>query len=172
MPRATRHRLFRWRLLHHGMLALLLSHFLAGADAAEKDLPLPRFVSLRSDPVNLRTGPGDRYPVEWVYHRKGLPVEIIAQYDVWRRIRDWQGTEGWVHQRLVTGTRTVIVDGTQRLLHAAPNAASPAVARLDPGVIARLIECDGAWCQIEARDIKGWLTRGEVWGVYADEVVK
>jgi len=172
VQRATRPRLLRLRFLRHGLLALMMSHLLAGAAAAEKDLQLPRFASLRYDPVNLRTGPGDRYPVEWVYHRKGLPVEIIAQYDVWRRIRDWQGTEGWVHQRLVTATRTVIVDGTQRMLHAGPNSATPAVARLDPGVIARLIECEGAWCQIEVRDIKGWLTRGEVWGVYSDEVVK
>ena len=140
--------------------------------AGKNPEPVPRFVSLRADVVNLRTGPGDRYPVEWVYHRKGLPVEIIAQYDQWRRIRDWQGTEGWVHQRLVTGTRTVMVKGSQRILHAEADAAAPPLAKLDPGVIAQLIECRGAWCRVETQEIKGWLNRDEIWGVYPDEVVR
>ena len=154
--------------------AFLLSVLLApGALAAGKNPePVPRFVSLRADVVNLRTGPGDRYPVEWVYHRKGLPVEIIAQYDQWRRIRDWQGTEGWVHQRLVTGTRTVMVKGAQRLLHADADASSPPMAKLDPGVIAQLLECRGTWCRVETQDIKGWLNRDEIWGVYPNEIVR
>jgi SH3-like domain-containing protein len=150
-------------------LALLASSAMAAGKNPE---PVPRFVSLRADVVNLRTGPGDRYPVEWVYHRKGLPVEIIAQYDQWRRIRDWQGTEGWVHQRLVTGTRTVMVKGSQRILHVDADGASPPLAKLDPGVIAQLIECRGPWCRIETQDIKGWLTRDEIWGVYPDETVR
>lgn len=145
---------------------------MTSARAAEKSEPTPRFVSLRSDVVNLRTGPGDRYPVEWVYHRKGLPVEIIAQYDQWRRIRDSQGTEGWVHQRLVTGIRNVIVKGTQRILHAEADGASPPMAKLDPGVIAHLLECRDQWCRIEAQDIKGWLGRDEIWGVYPNEVIR
>ena len=68
------------------------------AQAAEKSSePLPRFVSLRADTVNLRTGPGNRYPIEYVYRRKGYPLEIVAEFDQWRQVRDWQGTEGWVH---------------------------------------------------------------------------
>lgn len=147
-----------------------------GAGAAEKSEPIPRFASLKADVVNLRTGPGDRYPVEWVYRRKGLPVEIIAQYDQWRRVRDWQGTEGWVHQRLMTAIRDVIVKGTQRTIYAEADAASPPVAKLDPGVIAHLLECRGQWCRIEAQNttqaIRGWLNRNEIWGVYPDEVVR
>lgn len=143
-----------------------------GGRAAEKSEPTPRFVSLRADVVNLRTGPGDRYPVEWVYRRKGLPVEIIAQYEQWRRIRDSQGTEGWVHQRLVTGIRNVIVKGTQRILHAEADAAAPPMAKLDPGVIAHLLECRDRWCRIEAQNIKGWLGRDEIWGVYPEEVIR
>src|ERR1700745_1267941 len=91
--------------------ALVLVAFAASAVAAEKGLPVPRFVTLRSDQVNVRTGPGERYPIEWVFTRKGMPVEILAEFDVWRKIRDWQGTEGWVHQRMVTGNRAVIVKG-------------------------------------------------------------
>ena len=146
------------------------------ACAAEKAEILPRFVSLRADVVNLRVGPGDRYPVEWVYHRKGLPVEIIAQLDQWRRIRDSQGTEGWVHQRLVAATRNIIVKGAQRVLHADADPASAPVAKLDAGVVAHLLECRKEWCRIEAQSandsVKGWLTRDEIWGVYPDEVVR
>ncbi len=157
-----------------GLLGAVL--FAPLARAAEKAEIIPRFVSLRADVVNLRIGPGDRYPVEWVYHRKGLPVEIIAQLDQWRRVRDSQGTEGWIHQRLITGTRNVIVEGMQRILHADPNTGSPPTAKLDPGVIAHLLECRKEWCRIEAQGatepIAGWLTRGEIWGVYPDEIVR
>jgi SH3-like domain-containing protein len=154
-------------------LALLaLSYGLASqAGATEQALPVPRFVSLRVDEVNLRSGPGERYPIDWVLTRKGLPVEIVQEFDVWRKIRDSQGSIGWVHQRMITGTRTVIVTGETRTLHADPDRASPAVARAEPGVIARLLECRGAWCRVEAQDLRGWLRRGEVWGVYADEAV-
>jgi len=159
------------------IFAALLSVIIAiAAPAAEKAEVIPRFVSLRSDVVNLRSGPGDRYPIEWVYRRKGLPVEIIAQHDQWRQVRDWQGTEGWVHQRLVTAARNVIVKGTQRTLHIDAVAASPPVAKLDPGVIAHLLECHSDWCRVEVQngssDVRGWIGRDEIWGVLPDEVVK
>jgi SH3-like domain-containing protein len=150
----------------------LLIVTLGGAGRVEKNEPIPRFVTLRSDTVNLRMGPGDRYPVEWVYHRKGLPVEIVAQFDQWRRVRDWQGTEGWVHQRLVTAIRNVIVKGAQRTLYADADTEAAPVAKLDPGVIAHLLECRKEWCRIETESIKGWLNRNEIWGVYPDEVVR
>lgn len=154
-------------------LALLaLLHGLAShVSAAAQALPVPRFVSLRADEVNLRSGPGEQYPIDWVLTKKGLPVEIVQEFDVWRKIRDSQGSVGWVHQRMVTGTRTVIVTGETRTLRADADRASPAVARAEPGVIARLLECRGAWCRVEAQDIKGWLRRGEIWGVYAEEPV-
>lgn len=154
------------------MALLTLLHGLAhDAGATETALPVPRFVSLREDEVNLRAGPGERYPIDWVLTRKGMPVEILQEFDVWRKVRDVQGTEGWVHQRMVTGIRTVVVTGETRTLHADPDPASPAVARAEPGVIAHLLECRGAWCRVEARDIKGWLRRSEMWGVFADEAV-
>ena len=164
--------LFRFRRPAFGFALLVLVLGLGpSVGAAEKELPLPRFVSLRADEVNLRSGPGERYPIDWVLTRKGMPVEIVQVFDVWRKIRDYQGSVGWVHQRMVTGTRTVVVTGQIRTLHADPDAASPAVARAEPGVIARLLECRGAWCRVEAHDVRGWLQRGEIWGVYADETV-
>jgi SH3-like domain-containing protein len=154
-------------------LALLLlgSVLIDRGVAAEKGLPVPRFVSLRSDEVNLRVGPGEQYPIDWVLTKKGIPVEIIEERDVWRRIRDVQGSEGWVHERMVAGTRTALVTGGVRILHAEADAASPAVARAEPGVLARLLECRGLWCRIEAQDIKGWLTRGQIWGVLPGETL-
>ena len=154
------------------LAVLTLLHGLAhDAGATEKALPLPRYVSLREDEVNLRAGPGERYPIDWVLTRKGMPVEILQEFDVWRKIRDAQGSEGWVHQRMVTGLRTVSITGAVRTLHADADASSPAVARAEPGVIARLLECRGDWCRIEAKSIKGWIPRADLWGVYADETV-
>lgn len=154
------------------LAVLTLLHGLAhDAGAAEKALPVPRFVSLREDVVNLRSGPGERYPIDWVLTKKGLPVEILQEYDVWRKVRDPEGSIGWVHERLVTGVRTVMITGAIRTLHADPDAGSAAVARVEPGVVARLLECRGPWCRVEAQDIKGWLKRDEMWGVFADETV-
>jgi SH3-like domain-containing protein len=161
-------------LLRRSRLVLLALLFCAApliAMAAEKTLPVPRFVSLRADEVNLRTGPGERYPIDWVLTRKGLPVEIVEEFEAWRKIRDAQGTEGWVHQRMVTGTRNVVVTGEVRTLRAEPQSAAPAVARAEPGVIAHLLYCRDSWCRVELQGLTGWLKRSEVWGVYPTEAV-
>jgi SH3-like domain-containing protein len=144
----------------------------ASAGEAEPGQRLPRFVSLRSDQVNLRVGPGANYPIQWVLTRKEMPVEIIKEFEHWRMIHDWQGTEGWVHERMLTSKRAVVVKGGVRALHRQPDLASGVVARAEPGVFARLIECRGTWCRIEAADITGWMQRSEVWGVYPDEPVQ
>lgn len=137
-------------------------------------LPLPRFVTLRSDEVNLRAGPGVRYPVEWVYKKRNLPVEVIAEYDTWRKIRDWQGTQGWVHQGMLSGRRSIIISGNMRTLRSEPLTNSRPSARLEEGVIARLLECpEGTtWCRIDAQGYEGWLRKAEFWGVYPTENVE
>jgi SH3-like domain-containing protein len=146
----------------------------AAADSlgSETKLPIPRFVSLRSNEVNLRTGPGTIYPVEWVFVRRGLPVEVIAEFDVWRRIRDWQGTIGWVHQSMLDGRRTARITGADRELRSEPAEAGSIVVRLAPGVIGRLLECEASWCEIDAEGYRGWLKRDEFWGSYPDEKVQ
>jgi SH3-like domain-containing protein len=158
------------------VLAILLSGsmLLAGSPlrAAEKALPVPRFVTLRSDQVNVRTGPGEQYPIDWVFTRKSMPVEIVAEFKTWRKIRDVDGTEGWVYERMVAGRRTVLVRGQVRALHDKPRADSDIVARAEPGVIATLLECDAAWCRVETDGVRGWLGRDEIWGVYPDEVIQ
>jgi SH3-like domain-containing protein len=151
------------------MLATLPLSSKAQTTTADK---LPRFASLRSDEVNLRVGPGENYPIEWVYKRKDMPVEIIEEFQNWRKIQDWQGTNGWILDRMVTSKRAVIVAGTTRLLYRRPDPSSQVAARAEPGVIARLIECQGPWCRIEAGGYSGWVQRGEVWGVLPDETVQ
>lgn len=139
--------------------------------AETSGLPLPRFVSLRSDEVNLRTGPGSRYPVDWIYTRRDLPVEVIAEFEAWRKIRDWQGAEGWVHQSMLSARRMAVVTGQQRHLRAEPDDKSPYLAQLDVNVIGRLLSCPRgkAYCRIDVDNIQGWLKREEFWGVYTGE---
>ncbi len=136
-------------------------------------LPLPRFVSLRADSVNLRVGPNARYPIEWIYVRRDLPVEIIAEFDTWRRVKDPAGTEGWVHSSMLSGRRTAIVTGgVGQLLRTADGKPDP-VASLEPGVIVAVERCpQGAvLCRVEAEGIAGWLSRDALWGVYPGEVI-
>ena len=136
-------------------------------------LPIPRFVSLRTEPVNLRTGPGLRYPVDWVYHRRRLPVEVIAEFDAWRRIRDPDGTEGWVRQNALIGRRTAVVLGATQALHRSNENESEAVANLEAGVIVNIQGCPaGPQCRVEVNGIVGWLNRDQIWGAYPNELVK
>ena len=134
-------------------------------------LKLPRFVSLRADEVNMRTGPGMRYPIDWVYRRRDLPVEIIDEFDTWRRVRDAEGTAGWVHQSMLQGRRRVMVAAGDISLRRDPQDDSRPVALLQQGVIAELESCGGDWCVLEIESLKGWVKRSEVWGVYPDEDV-
>jgi len=153
-------------------LAILLLTPAASVLADNEKLPVPRFASLKSDEVNLRAGPGEDKPKLWVYQRTGMPVEIIEEFDTWRRIRDYKGVVGWVSASLLSGKRTGIVTDERRTLRAKPDAAASPVAELDPGVIVRVVECDGAWCRLEVKGYEGWLLRTEFWGVFPDEAVK
>lgn len=156
--------------LAFALLVLLLAGLPAFAAPANE--PQSRYVSLRAEKVYLRVGPGDQYPIAWVYHRPGLPLEVIAEFDVWRRVRDWQGEEGWIHANMLSTQRTVIiVDGIQPLRQK-PDGASPAVARADSGVIGRLLRCPRgtAWCRIEVNGLRGWALRVGIWGVHPGEV--
>lgn len=142
------------------------------APVGRTGLPLPRFVTLRADEVNLRTGPGTRYPIDWVYQRRGMPVEIIDEFDTWRRIRDWQGTEGWVHQSMVQGQRGFLVVGKRHTLRRRPEAEAPGVAQLDAGVIGVLQRCQGDWCEVSAGGFTGWLQRDAFYGLYPGEALE
>lgn len=138
-------------------------------------LPLPRFVSLKTARANIRVGPGREYAVSWLFVKAGLPVEIIQEYDNWRRIRDADGTEGWIYQALLSGKRTAITapwEKSGRLLEllTSPVPTANIVAKVEAGVIANIEECTGEWCLLKIDKIRGWLPQRELWGAYPGEV--
>lgn len=144
--------------------------FAADKSDNESGLPLPRFVSLRSGEVNMRMGPGLRYPIAWFYTRRGLPIEITAEYDIWRRVRDPDGVEGWISKVELTGKRSAIATGSPRDLREHDDDAAQVVAHLDVGAIGQLEECSKDWCKIKFDGAKGYLRKTEFWGAYPDEV--
>lgn len=136
----------------------------------QSGLPIPRFVSLRSNKVFVRTGPALRYPIKWIYVKEGLPIEIIQEFDTWRKIRDLEGEEGWIHQSLLSGKRKALVNTEKdAYLFRKPVNEAKHVAMLEPRVIVGLKECSGAWCSIEVSGFKGWIEKKSLWGVYEAE---
>lgn len=140
-------------------------------------LPLPRFVSLKPARVNVRIGPGRGYAVSWLFTRSGLPVEIIQEYDNWRRIRDADGTEGWVYQSLLAGKRTAIIAPWEREnaeqmfeLLASADETARVVAKVEAGVIGNIRECTGEWCRLDINGTRGWINQRQLWGAYPGEV--
>jgi SH3-like domain-containing protein len=155
-----------------GLALLLLCGWPATVWAAKKapsGMALPRFVSILGDKVNLRTGPGARYPVAWVFVRANLPVLVTLEFENWRKVRDLDGAEGWVHRSLLTGRRHGVITGQVRLLRRAPRPDSPVLLRAEPGVIGRLLACRGAWCRMEIGKIDGWLPQAHLFGALAGE---
>lgn len=133
-------------------------------------LPIPRFVSLAADKVFVRTGPALRYPIKWVYQRHNLPVEVIQEFDTWRKIRDMDGDDGWVHQSLLSGDRYAIVKGEVNLaVRKAPEANSRIAAFYEPDVVASIGRCEGAWCRVRSEGYEGWAERKFLWGIYDSE---
>jgi len=146
-------------------------------------LPVPRYVSLKSDRVNLREGPSKDHRTSWVFQRAGLPVEIVAEFETWRRIRDAEGTEGWVLHSLLSGRRTALVspwtkgDAAPMPLYEWADERAEVVARLQPNVIVNVKQCTGAWCRVTAaqaggRDLDGYIRQERLWGVYPNERVE
>ena len=161
---------------------------LSGADGAlaqgvakgASGLPLPRFVSLKSRKVNIRIGPSTDYVVSWMYMKSGTPMEIIQEYDNWRRVRDAEGTEGWVNQALLSGERTAVAAPWMRgkgkdiyvNMRNEPQQSAGLTAKLEPGVMIKISECNGDWCHAEANGAEGWIAQAEILGAYPGEAFK
>jgi SH3-like domain-containing protein len=167
-----------------GVLAAVL---VAGQPAAARDaapiatgsvsgLPVPRFVSLKADRVNVRSGPNQDQEIRWVYTRAGMPVEITAEFENWRRIRDWEGSEGWVYHSLLSGRRTAVVVPTLKdelvPLYESANAEAAVVAKLQAGVLGSLKSCTGTWCEFAGKGFDGWIRQDRLWGAYPNEKVE
>ncbi|MBT7641521.1 MAG: SH3 domain-containing protein [Rhodobiaceae bacterium] len=137
----------------------------------DSGLPLPRFVSINKSEANMRRGPGEDYPLLFQYQRRGLPLEIIAEYGQWRQVRDHEGSEGWMHARLLRGNRTVMLRQAANalILRQRPDMGAGVVALGQSGAIGRLEECEGDWCEIDLGGHEGWVQRDMLWGVYRFE---
>jgi SH3-like domain-containing protein len=144
----------------------------AGTDSTS-GLPVPRFVSLKADRVTVRGGPDKDHDVSWIYTRVGWPVEITAEFENWRRIRDSDGSEGWVYHSLLSGKRTATVQMKAKTdlapLYAKPDDKSGVTAQLQVGVLGTVKRCTGMWCEFSGDGFDGWIAQNELWGVYPNE---
>ncbi|MFM9863887.1 MAG: SH3 domain-containing protein [Micropepsaceae bacterium] len=130
-------------------------------------MPVPRWVTIKAQRVNVRRGPSLEDNLLWTYVRPGLPVEIIAEYDSWRRIRDVEGQTGWVKSVMLDGRRRVMFTGrVNTAILRAPDGEADAVALAAPGLIAELAGCEGEWCEVSTRGYDGFVTRDRLWGVW------
>jgi len=136
----------------------------------DSKLPLPRFASLRARETNLRSGPGKRYPILWVYKRGFVPVEIIDELEDWRRVRDIAGDSGWLHRSLLSGNRTAMFVTGLHNVYAHPDATTAPIFRIKEGVIVHVEQCSATWCRIEFSEHQGWVEKNTLFGVYAAEV--
>jgi SH3-like domain-containing protein len=134
------------------------------------NLPLPRFVSLKTSEGNARRGPSLSHRIDWVFRHNALPLRVTAEYGHWRRVEDRDGAGGWVHYSLLSGVRTVIVQVEAADLRSRPEPQAPILARAEFGVIARLGDCALAWCRITAGGTRGWVAKSEIWGVEPEEL--
>ena len=156
-------------------LALSLAAVPAGAIPEDKSgrsgAPVPRFVSLLATKANARAGPGEQYPIVWVYHGRGLPLEVVREWGPWREVRDAEGEGGWMLKALLSSQRYLMATRTVRTLHERPDIASRPVWRAEPGVVMRVVTCAPAWCRVSAQGRSGWILRAHVWGLREGEVL-
>ncbi|MEP2640488.1 SH3 domain-containing protein [Roseobacter sp.] len=153
------------------ILALLISTPLAARETgAITNLPLPRFVSMKASTGNVRRGPSLTHRIDWVFQRKNMPLQIIAEHGHWRRVQDREGQGGWVHYSLLSGVRTVLVEDDMLDLYMRPDPETPVTAKLEGGVIARLGKCGPEWCQLRSNGYRGWAPKARIWGVTPDEI--
>ena len=172
-----------WRICSVAVLAAAMLGILGGVGHAAKDsathasgLPVPRYVSLKSDHVNVRAGPTKDNDVAWVYTRAGLPVEITAEFENWRRVRDSEGAEGWVYHSMLSGRRTAVVTMKAKdqlaPIYDRADPESAVAARLQAGVVTQVKKCTNGWCRVTGNGFDGWIEQQRLWGVYADEKVE
>jgi SH3-like domain-containing protein len=134
---------------------------------------IPRFVTIKSGEANMRTGPSVRYPIEFVYIKKGEPVEVLSEFEHWRKVRDHQGDVGWIHENMLSGKRTVIIQSSSaEILYKKADASSKMICQVEPAVKAKLLKCKNNWCFIQADSYKGWIERNKLWGVYPNEEIE
>ena len=174
-----------WGVSRRGLVTVLvavlaLAMGLAGPAKADEteggergpvtNLPLPRFVSMKSTTGNVRRGPSLSHRIDWVFKRRNMPLQVTAEYGHWRRVQDRDGLGGWVHYALLSGVRTVLVERDMLQVRTRPDEKTPVAAAFELGVVARLGTCIEEWCRISAGGYKGWAKKAALWGVLPDEI--
>lgn len=152
----------------------LFVHSTQAQNSSDTERSLPRMVSFRSNLVNARSGPGSRYPIEWVYKQKNAPVEIIAEFDLWRQIRDWEGSETWVYKPMLSNKRWIkITKPGLSNIYAKPEIDAQIIAKAEQDVIGEVEKCPdkNKFCLIKFSSLEGWVQREDFFGVYADETI-
>lgn len=164
--------------MRHSLPLILASVMLAApAIAADENadgttnLPVPRFVSLKSNSAMMRTGPGERFPIKWEYKRRGMPLEIIKEYEIWRQVRDAEGEIGWMNKQLLTGVRTGYIRDQIRILYTQPDVKARVAWRIAPGTVVTITLCEDLWCRVSNGGRSGYILRNQLWGVYPSETI-
>lgn len=158
--------------------------FCADGKGSVTNLPLPRFVSLKANEVNLRSGPSSNYPIKLNYRCKNYPLQVVAEFDTWRMLRDSDGSQGWVHSSLISGKRYAVITNNivtsalpytipcgEAILFKAPEEQSYPIARIEIGAIVMLKRCDEHWCNVKVEEYQGWVQKANLWGVQNDELI-
>ena len=156
------------------LFALTGVSFAQNANLSESGFALPRMVSLRSDNIYARSGPGKKYPIEWIYKQKGAPLEIIAEFELWRQVRDWEGSTSWIHKTLLTGRRFIkVTTPGENNIYNKPKSDSKIIAKVEDGVIGEVKKCPkkSEFCLVKFETIEGWILKKNVFGVYENEVI-
>lgn len=173
---------------------LIMGDVATAQSSKSRQSDLPKFYSLKSNPVNLRTGPGLKFPKAWIYRREGLPVEVLRTHERWRQVRDSDGATGWILRTLISSRRTALVapwllknasrptiidtgpaaaSGDQLIaLRSGPRARASVAAQLEAGTLVNLKTCDGRWCHVSIARFRGYVEQKQLWGVYPREVLR
>ncbi|WP_298936923.1 SH3 domain-containing protein [uncultured Ruegeria sp.] len=134
------------------------------------NLPLPRYVSMKAAEGNVRRGPSLTHRIDWVFKRRGMPLQITAEYGNWRKVQDRDGAGGWVHYALLSGVRTVLIESEMLPVYSRPDPSAPVSAHFETGVVARLGSCSLDWCKVSAGGHRGWTMKSNLWGVDPSEI--
>ena len=145
-----------------------------GGALKAQEAVFPRFASLRSDTVYMRSGPGERFPIEWVYKRKGFPVIITDSFEHWHKVQDIENTQGWIHKTMLSGKRMALTPLNEKtILYQKKNLNSKHLAYFNGQSIVQLLEClpNGIFCKVKYNELKGYILKEKLFGLFKNEEI-
>ena len=157
------------RLIIIYIILFNFTHVHADSTGSDTGYKLPRYVSLKSDNVNLRIGSSTNYPIKLKYIKKNLPVEIIDENENWRKTIDFEGNIGWIHKSLIKGDRYALIKDTNEMEGVYNKPKGKIIGEIGKHNIVRVKICIEKWCLININKTKGWINKEKLWGVYLNE---